>query len=278
MARLCLLLKNRHRVLANLIAEGRKSEPDMLNAFAWALRQAHGAYAVALTTPEEPEVIYAARLAAPLILGVGTGEHFVASDIPAFLPYTRDVVFLEDGELVRMSAKEWNVLSLETLAPIDKKVEHIKWDMQAAQKGGFKHFMLKEIFEQPKVITDCLAGRVEWQKQAILLPELETLPIPKRLHIVACGTSYHAGMWAKNAIESWAKIPVNMEIASEFRYRDILLDKEDMVLVISQSGEQQFLEPSHSQNHSLLLGFAMWLARPLQGVRRRSLYSSSAID
>ncbi|MFI3271791.1 MAG: glutamine--fructose-6-phosphate transaminase (isomerizing) [Pseudomonadota bacterium] len=224
-------------VLANLIAEGRKQTGTLLEAFAWALKQAHGAYAVAMTSPEEPEVIYAARLAAPLILGVGTSEHFVASDIPAFLPYTKDVVFLEDGELVRIDANSWKVLRLEDFSEIQKPIHHINWDMQAAQKGGYKHFMLKEIFEQPKVVTDCLAGRVDWANMAVHLPELEALPVPKRLHIVACGTSYHAGMWSKGLLEAWAKVPVSMEIASEFRYGEVLLDKEDMVLVISQSGE-----------------------------------------
>lgn len=224
-------------VLANLISEGRKHTATTLDAFAWALRQAHGAYAVALTTPEEPDVLYAARLSAPLILGVGTGENFVASDIPAFLPYTRDVVFLEDGELVRIDANSWKVMRIADLSTVDKTVNHIQWDMQAAQKGGYKHFMLKEIFEQPKVITDCLAGRVDWNRMEVTLPELAALPVPKRLHIVACGTSYHAGMWGKHLLESWARVPVNVEIASEFRYRDIILDPADMVLVISQSGE-----------------------------------------
>lgn len=182
-------------------------------------------------------MLYAARLSAPLILGVGTGENFVASDIPAFLPYTRDVVFLEDGELVRLDAHSWKVMRIADLSAVDKPVHHIQWDMQAAQKGGYKHFMLKEIFEQPKVVTDCLAGRVDWAREEVTLPELAALPVPKRLHIVACGTSLHAGMWGKHLLESWAKVPVSVEIASEFRYRDILLDPEDMVLVISQSGE-----------------------------------------
>lgn len=224
-------------VLANLITEGRKTEPDLLHAFAWALRQAHGAYAVAMISKEEPNTMYAARLAAPLILGVGTGEHFVASDIPAFLPYTKDVVFLEDGEIVKMTANAWQVLQLEDFAQVQKEVHHINWDMQAAQKGGYKHFMLKEIFEQPKVVTDCLTGRVDWAKSEVALPELADLPVPKRLHIVACGTSYHAGMWSRGLLEGWAKVPVSMEIASEFRYNEILLGKGDMVLVISQSGE-----------------------------------------
>lgn len=223
-------------VLVNLIAECRKSEPDLLKAFAAALRQAHGAYAVCLMDRDDPDTLLAARMSAPLIFGIGTGEHFVASDIPAFLPYTRQVIFLEDGDIVRCTASDYAIMRLEDLAPVHHPVQTITWDMQAAQKGGYRHFMLKEIFEQPRVITDGLSGRVQDGK--VSLPELDALPVPERLHIVACGTSYHSGLWGRHLLENWARIPVQVEIASEFRYRDsLLLGKGDMVLVISQSGE-----------------------------------------
>ncbi len=222
-------------VLVNLIDHGLKSHPKILDAFAWALRQAHGAYSVCLIDREDPNTLYAARLAAPLILGVGTGENFLGSDIPAFLPYTRDVVFLEDGEIVTITSNSWQVLDIKTLKAIEKKIDHIKWDMQAAQKGGYKHFMLKEIFEQPQVLQDGMVGR--FHGDTVHLSELAEFTIPKRLHIIACGTSYHSGLWARHVFESWAKIPVSIEIASEFRYKDVLLDQEDLVLVISQSGE-----------------------------------------
>ncbi len=225
-------------VLVNLIAERRKTEPDLLHAFAAALREAHGAYAVCLMDKDETGVIYAARMSAPLIFGQGTGENFVASDIPAFLPYTRQVVFLEDGELVRATASEFSIMRLKDLSPVQPEAQTIQWDMQAAQKGGYRHFMLKEIFEQPRVITDGLTGRVEGDHSDVRLTELDNLPVPRRLHIVACGTSYHSGMWGRHLLEHWAHVPVQVEIASEFRYRDsLLLDKDDMVLVISQSGE-----------------------------------------
>lgn len=225
-------------VLVNLIAERRKTEPDLLHAFAAALREAHGAYAVCLMDKDEPGVIYAARMSAPLIFGQGTGENFVASDIPAFLPYTRQVVFLEDGELVRATASDFSIMRLKDLSPVQPEAQTIQWDMQAAQKGGYRHFMLKEIFEQPRVITDGLTGRVEGDHSDVRLTELDNLPVPRRLHIVACGTSYHSGMWGRHLLEHWAHVPVQVEIASEFRYRDsLLLDKDDMVLVISQSGE-----------------------------------------
>ena len=172
-------------VLVNLIAECHKQEPDLLKAFAAALRRAHGAYAVCLMSREYPGEIWAARMSAPLIFGIGTGEHFVASDIPAFLPYTRTVVFLEDGEIVHATNSEYEILSLADLSPVEHEPQTIQWDMQAAQKGG-----------------------------------------------------YHSGLWARHLIEPWAKVPVQLEIASEFRYRESLpLDKDDMVLVISQSGE-----------------------------------------
>lgn len=224
-------------VLANLIAEGRKQCSSLQEGISWALQRVEGAYALVVIAKEEPGVVYGARLSSPFVMGIGQGEHFIASDIPAFLPYTRDVVFLEDGELVRMDANTWQVMDSRTLDTIEKEVHHIQWDVQAAQKGGYKHFMLKEIFEQPQVITDCLTGRVNKQVNSVSLPELDALPRPKRLHIVACGTSYHAGMWSQNLFESWARIPVTLEIASEFRYRDVILDPDDMVLVISQSGE-----------------------------------------
>ena len=223
-------------VLVNLIAECRKSQPDLLKAFAAALRQAHGAYAVCLMDRDDPDTLLAARMSAPLIFGIGTGEHFVASDIPAFLPYTRQVIFLEDGDIVRCTAGDYAIMRLEDLAPVQHPVQTITWDMQAAQKGGYRHFMLKEIFEQPRVITDGLSGRVQDGK--VCLPELDGLPVPERLHIVACGTSYHSGLWGRHLLENWAHIPVQVEIASEFRYRESLLPgKGDMVLVISQSGE-----------------------------------------
>ena len=223
-------------VLVNLISECTKTEADLLHAFAAALRQAHGAYAVCLMDSQDPDTLLAARMSAPLIFGLGTGEHFVASDIPAFLPYTRDVIFLEDGDIVQCTASRYSLMRLEDLSPVQRDKQTITWDMQAAQKGGYRHFMLKEIFEQPRVITDGLSGRV--QDGAIHLPELDNLPVPRRLHIVACGTSYHSGMWGRHLLESWAHVPVQMEIASEFRYRDeLLLGEGDMVLVISQSGE-----------------------------------------
>ena len=226
-------------VLAHLIGEERKSAHSLCEAFARALRRAHGAYAVVMMAEEEPGVIYAARMAAPLLMGVGSEECFVASDIPAFLAHTREVVFLEDGEIARLDGVTWKVFTLASLSPVEKEVNHIPWDMQAAAKGGYRHFMLKEIMEQPRVITDCLTGRVLEEDGAlrVVLPELDGLPVPSRLHIVACGTSYNAGLWGRQLLENMGGIPTDLDIASEFRYRDPLLLPGEAVMVISQSGE-----------------------------------------
>ncbi len=224
-------------VLVNCVADERAPGMTVLEAFARALRRAHGAYAVALLSPDEPNTVYAARHSAPLLMGIGTGENFVASDIPAFLPFTRDVVFLEDGEIVRITPTSWEVFSLATLTPVKKLPQRIDWDMQAAQKGGFRHFMLKEIFEQPRAIADCMAGRVDATRLEVAIPELRSMEPPSRLRIIACGTSYHAGLWAAPLMEEWAGIPTAVEIASEFRYRNPLLVPGEMTLVISQSGE-----------------------------------------
>ena len=228
-------------VLVNLIQDERPAHPDVLSAFAAALRQARGAYAVALISREHPDTVLAARIAAPLVLGVGTGEMFVASDVTAFLAYTREVVFLEEGEIARVRASGNEVFALEDLSPCVKSVHTVKWDIQSAQKGGYKHFMLKEIFEQPRVLTDCLTGRLGFgpdkRPARVVLPELDALPVPRRLHIVACGTSYHAGMWARGLFEGWGGVPVALDVASEFRYRQAILSPGDVMLVISQSGE-----------------------------------------
>ncbi|MDO4766826.1 MAG: glutamine--fructose-6-phosphate transaminase (isomerizing) [Pseudomonadota bacterium] len=222
-------------VLVHIIAKGVRLTGDVRQGISWALDRVDGAYAFALLSREHPGKIWASRKASPLLMGIGTGENFLASDIPAFLPYTREVVFLDNGELAEVEAGSWRVFDVRTLEEKDKTPQHISWDVQAARKDGYKHFMLKEIFEQPKVVRDCLAGRI--QRGRVTLPELEDMPVPDRLTIVACGTSYHAGLWAKYLLEAWARIPVQVEIASEFRYRDSVFLPGDTVLTISQSGE-----------------------------------------
>lgn len=209
--------------------------PFAEEAFKNALKRAHGAYAVVLLSPLIPQHILAARLSAPLLLGIGIGEYFVASDVPAFLPYTRDVVFLDDNEYVVFSASSYAVKNIYQAEEIAKTVHHIPWDLQGAAKDGYKHFMLKEIMEQPRVLQECLVGRL--QDYTVCLPELDDLAVPDSIRIVACGTSYNAGLWSQYYLEQFAEIPVTVEIASEFRYRKPILNKNELVVVISQSGE-----------------------------------------
>lgn len=226
-------------VLAHLIGEERLHCPRLCEAFARALRRAHGAYAVVMIDADEPGVLYAARHAAPLLLGINRDETFVASDIPAFLASTREVIFLEDGDIARIEGAKRELFALEKLSPVIRPVQHIAWDMEAAEKGGYKHFMLKEIMEQPKVMTDCLNGRILSSEGhlRVSLHELDALPIPSSLRIIACGTSYHAGLWGRELLEHLGGIPTELDIASEFRYRKPRLRPEETVMVISQSGE-----------------------------------------
>ena len=223
--------------LVNLIAEERKNAADNLSAFRAALSKAEGAFALALLCLDEPDVLYAARRDAPLIVGAGEGENFVASDVTAFLSYTRKAHFLEEGEIARLTPASAAFLDARTLAHKTKKIRHIEWDVQSAQKGGHKHFMLKEIFEQPSALRSALAGRIDQERGAALLPELDGLEVPARIRIVACGTSCHAGLWAAPLLEQWGGIPCAVEIASEFRYRKPILGKDELVILISQSGE-----------------------------------------
>jgi glucosamine--fructose-6-phosphate aminotransferase (isomerizing) len=223
--------------LVNLIAEERKKAPDNLSAFRNALLQVEGAFALSLICLDEPEVVYAARKDAPLIVGIGTEENFIASDITAFLPYTRKVIFLEEGEIARVTPSTHAVFSLRAPGAVSRPVQNIDWDISSAQKGGYRHFMLKEIFEQPAVLRNVLAGRINPGAGKVELPELEKLPRPGRIRIVACGTSYNAGLWAAPLLEQWGGIPCAVEIASEFRYRKPILGRDELVILISQSGE-----------------------------------------
>ena len=224
-------------VLVHLISEEYSKTQDPLTSIRYCLKQVQGSYAIGVMFSDRPKELWAAKHSSPLIVGIGVGENFIGSDVPAFLPYTKDVIFLEDEEIARLTTEHVDVHSMDTGDKIKKQVKTIPWDISLAQKGGYKHFMLKEIMEQPRVIFDALAGRVNYKTKRILLNELNDLGIPDKIHIVACGTSFHAGFWGKYLFESLAKIPVEVDIASEFRYRDPLIRKDDLVVVISQSGE-----------------------------------------
>ena len=197
-----------------------------------------GAYALVMVCADEPDKIIACRKDSPMVLGVGDEESFVASDVPALLAYTRKCMYIEKGELCVLT-KEGIVIKNHDLQPIEKEVHTIEWDAEAAEKDGFEHFMLKEIFEQPEVFKKTLAGRVQQGK--VQFDEFtltkEQISRWKKIYIVACGTAYHAGLVGKQVIEKLVRIPVEVEIASEFRYRDPMLDEDTLVIVISQSGE-----------------------------------------
>ena len=224
-------------VIPNLIDYYYKG--DLFEAVTKALKRLEGSYALGVVCKDEPDKLIAVRKECPLIVGLGKDEAFIASDIPAVLSYTRDVYLLEDHEIAVLS-KDGVKLYTTSGYEISKEIYHVTWSEDAAEKGGFEDFMLKEIHEQPRAIRDTMAGRVSMGNE-ILLDELkitkEDLQNTDRVFIVACGTAYHAGLVGKNLIESLARIPVEVDIASEFRYRNPLVTEKSLVIVISQSGE-----------------------------------------
>jgi glucosamine--fructose-6-phosphate aminotransferase (isomerizing) len=225
-------------VIAHLIEESL--EDDLEEAVRKALRRLRGSFAIALIHRRFPGVVIGARQDSPLVVGYGDGEYFLASDIPPLLGHTRDVLILEDGEVVRMTADGVRVTNLEG-AVIDRGPTRIEWDLLMAEKGGYKHFMLKEIHEQARVISDSLLGRIDLDAGDAILPEIrlrdEEVRDLRKVVVVGCGTSWHAGLVGKFLLESLARIPVEVDIGSEFRYRDSILDERSLVLAITQSGE-----------------------------------------
>jgi len=212
---------------------------DLAEAARKAIKRLHGAYALAIVHLDHPGVVIAARNESPLIIGVGEGENIVASDIPAVLEYTREVLVLADDQVAEVTAGNIVVTSLEG-APLEPEMMHVEWDLDAAEKGGYEDFMLKEIFEQPRAIRETLRGRMGDDGE-IRLSELQMTPNEvsaiNRVYIIACGTSYHAGLVAKVLIEQWARIPVEVQTSSEFRYCDPIIDDQTLVVAITQSGE-----------------------------------------
>jgi len=223
-------------VLVKLIDSCYHGEP--LQAMHEALGMVRGSYALAVLFKDFPDTIFAVKKESPLIVGWGEGENFVASDIPALLKYTRDYSVLEEGDLAVVTAQGirfYNAFG----EPVERQRLTADWDQEAAEKGGYPHFMLKEINEQPAAITATVSPRVEDGLPDLRIPELtdERLRSIGTVHLVACGTAMHAGMVGKVAIETLARVPAEVDIASEFRYRDPILNKDDLVIIISQSGE-----------------------------------------
>lgn len=209
-----------------------------LRAITKVMHRMEGSYALGIIFSDHPDELYAVRKDSPLIVGHTKGGSIIASDVPAVLKYTRDVVFIENEEIVRMTAEQMEFFNVDE-EPIDKETVHIDWDVNAAEKGGYEHFMLKEMYEQPKAITDTFSPRLKDRK--IVIEELgmsdEDIKAVRKIMIVACGSAYHTGMTSKYVFEGLARIPVEVDLASEFRYRDPILEEGTLLIVVSQSGE-----------------------------------------
>jgi glutamine---fructose-6-phosphate transaminase (isomerizing) len=226
--------------VAHLLSDLRKeNKGDLTAAMREAVKKLRGSFTLLAIHADSPETIVGVRRNSPLVVGVGDGENFMASDVAAFIDYTKRAIELGQDEVVTISPEAIEICDLNGKKVTPREYE-ITWDSAAAQKGGFSHFMLKEIFEQPKAVADTLIGRLSDNNQ-IELDEIrmsdKEIKAIKKIVVIACGTAYHAGMIAKYAVENWAKIPVEVEIASEFRYRNPIIDGGTLVIAISQSGE-----------------------------------------
>ncbi len=213
---------------------------DLAETMLRVVKKVEGSYAMVAMALDEPDRLVAARQDSALVAGLGDGENFLTSDIPALLSHTRRTYILEDGELAVLTRERVEVLN-RSGSRVDKKIFHVKWEVAQAEKGGYDHFMLKEIHEQPRALRDTLSGRIAPDGSGVVLEELnipeQLLQETGKIFITACGTAYHAGMVGKYVIESMARIPVEVDIASEFCYRNPLVDEKSLVIVISQSGE-----------------------------------------
>jgi glucosamine--fructose-6-phosphate aminotransferase (isomerizing) len=226
-------------VLCHLIEEQIKKHP-LENAVREALKEVRGSYALVVVKEDEPFKIVGIRKDSPLVVGLGDGEFFLASDVPAFLNYSKDVIFLEDGEMAVLTDRGLSIIGPDSV-PLQKEVKSVPWSLSMAEKGGYKHFMLKEIYEQPRAIGDTLKGRLYLEDGSVNLDEFgfssDDLKKVEKIFVVACGTSYHAALIGKYMIEELARIPTEVDVASEFRYRKPIVKTGDLMIAITQSGE-----------------------------------------
>ncbi|MGC2433225.1 MAG: glutamine--fructose-6-phosphate transaminase (isomerizing) [Desulfobaccales bacterium] len=227
-------------IVSHLIVRNLRQGMEYLEAVRLALEAIRGSYALVMVNSKEPRMLVAARKESPLILGLGEGEYFLASDIPAILPYTRQVIFLEDHDLVVLKEGDFAVLGRDG-QPVSRQVHQISWSPAMAEKAGYKHFMKKEIFEQPLALIDTFRGRIDPDLGEVILEEIafsnKDIKKLRKIFLVACGTSFHAAMVGKILIESLSRLPVEVDLGSEFRYRQPLVDSQTLLIPISQSGE-----------------------------------------
>jgi glucosamine--fructose-6-phosphate aminotransferase (isomerizing) len=227
-------------IVAHLVEKNSQGGVCLEEAVRQSLKQLRGIYSLVFLSAKEPQKIVAARFGPPSVIGLGEGEYFVASDIPALLEHTREIFFLTDGDIAVLTPKGVSVMDHDG-RPVSRPAHHVSWDPIMAEKGGYKHFMQKEIFEQPRAVRDTLLGRISQDTGKVFLDEMQITEQQFRdfqnVRIVACGTSWHAGLAGKFMIERLARLPVEVDYGSEFRYRDPILDSKTLTVCISQSGE-----------------------------------------